>query len=1079
MPDERRVVTVLFADVIESTELGESLDPEDLRSLLRGYYALAKEVVGHYGGTVEKFIGDAVMAVFGLPAAHSDDPHRALAAALEIRSRVRRDPSFARRVRIRFGINTGEVVAALDSSGGDFLVTGDAVNVAARLQQSARPWGILCGERTVRAAGMAFKFGSMYEVEVKGKRSSIRTAPLFGRRTVVLERRMPFVGREADLAQLDTLGRRALVEKHPAFVSVIAPAGIGKTRLLEEFVERLPAIAPGAVVLTGQCLPYGQRLTYWPLRAMLLRLVGLSTEAPPAEVRAGVRAWLGEPANAAYDRLADTLAGTIGAGHAEPTDRAAVQNAWRTLVSLASHRAPLVIVLEDLHWSSDSLLDLVDALQPRGEAPLLFIVLTRPELLDRRPGWGGGRRSYLALTLEPLDDVDVERLVRHVLPAASSEAVARLVRRAEGNPFYALELVRALNDRMVGIDDPASLERALSTLPDTVQATVLERLDLLGPEERRIVQLGSVLGRTFSAPGVVALAPEYADVVESAFEMLLAKDLIRVSLGDGYTFRHILIQEVAYQTLPRAERARLHAAAGRWLESKAAEREEVYAELIAYHFREAAAYARSGVTSELPADLRDKAVSWLQRAAEVALHSAADVEAVRHLRSAAELAERDRLPHIYERIGDAFLPRDSMDAYRLALELAREVDDSADRQLRAIAGMLHVTLRSGHTAGGVLSEDEVQELRADGRQLISLGVTDAAAARFFVAEAFLPFSIARGGSRGPSPADLDEAQAKASAALEIAERLDDAKLRSAAMDAAGSVMSVRGDYVGGRELARRRILMGDALDLAERLDAYAVATWLSVWLGELDEAIATSGRGLALVQPGQAPGWTLHLVSWRALALMRRGLWDEALAAGERARLLWEDLGRAPAAFALHGFLAALAIGHARRDARMFARFREPLEEIGLATARPAQRRLDPSDDATRPEHYLVHFDQRQPEAIELALAFASDAGRPPPMRVLQRLAASERLRSLPLLAAEVQRAMGLASGKAQPLETAIGLFDSCGAQPSAARARCERALLVGDDAELRRGLERLELLGDLEQIDRYKGATARRPALA
>ncbi|MGH7358420.1 MAG: adenylate/guanylate cyclase domain-containing protein, partial [Candidatus Rokuibacteriota bacterium] len=399
MSEERRIVTVLFADMTGSTVPGEARDPEDVRTLLARYYGIAREVVHAHGGTLEKFIGDAVMAVFGLPQAHGDDSQRAMSAALEIRDRVRSDPQLGPQQPVRIGVNTGEVVATRDSAASDFLITGDAVNVAARLQQTAEPWTILCGERTARAARDRFTLGRATEIEVKGKQLPIRAQPLLGRAAAATSFRSPLIGRDDDLAQLELVARRAFVDRRPFLVSLIAPAGTGKTRLVEEFLDRLPAISPVATVAIAQCLPYGQRVTYWPLRALLVRLVGLKEEAGPETVREEIRRWLHDRGVESPERVADLLAATIGAGEPEVIDRAALFAAWRTAIEVAGRQAALVLVFEDLHWSSDSLLDLVEFIvQPRGDAAVLMIALSRPELLDRRPAWGGGRRNYVALS---------------------------------------------------------------------------------------------------------------------------------------------------------------------------------------------------------------------------------------------------------------------------------------------------------------------------------------------------------------------------------------------------------------------------------------------------------------------------------------------------------------------------------------------------------------------------------------------------------------------------------------------------------------------------------------------------------
>ncbi|MGH2488990.1 MAG: ATP-binding protein, partial [Candidatus Limnocylindria bacterium] len=654
MTEERRLVTVLFADVTGSTALGEALDPEDMRALLGRYFAIAQDVVAQHGGTLEKFIGDAVMAVFGLPTAHDDDAARAVAAALALRDEVRADSGLGDRLPIRLGISTGEVVAAMGGGGGgDFLVTGDAVNVAARLQQGAASWEIACSERTARAAGDAFVFGPVMDLEARGKGAPVRARRLEGAGVPSPRARMPFLGRDADVAQLELTSGRAMKEQRPFLITITAPAGTGKTRLLEEFLERLPELHPDARVVTAQCLPYGQRLTYLPLHTLLLQLLGVSDEKDPDATRRTAEAWLTAGGDPAPRRTAELLAATFGAGEGDPIDRAELIAAWRSAVQLAASEHPLVVVVEDLHWSSDSLLDLIEViLQPRGDAPLLMIVLARPELLDRRPTWGGGRRNYVSLALEPLDDLAISALVDYVLHGPPPEVVQAVVARAEGNPFYAGELARTIQDRAAS-DDPAAVPAVLSALPDTVHATVLARLDVLPAAARRVLQVGSVFGRSFRLDGVTTVEPELTDGAADAVDHLLEHDLIRASSREEVAFRHILIREVAYQTMPRAERARLHGAAGAWLERLAAGREEEQAELVAFHFREAVTLG-TAAGGALDAALVASAVAWLRRAADAAFAGAAYEEASRHLQAANEIAPRDDLPDLWVRLGDIF-----------------------------------------------------------------------------------------------------------------------------------------------------------------------------------------------------------------------------------------------------------------------------------------------------------------------------------------------------------------------------------------------------------------------------------------
>jgi class 3 adenylate cyclase len=1074
MPEERRIVTILFADVTGSTELGESLDPEDVRALLGRYYALAKEVVAAHGGTIEKFIGDAVMAVFGLPQAHGDDALRALSAALELRDRVRAEPVLGEHVPIRLGVNTGEVVATRDTSGGDFLITGDAVNIAARLQQVAEPWAILCSERAAHAAGAAFTFGPAAAINAKGKRAPIRAAALVGRADGRIPDRIPLIGREADLAQLELIARRTLNERRPFLVSLIAPAGTGKTRLLEEFLDRLPRLSPDATVAIAQCLPYGQRLTYWPLRTVLFRLAGIEEEPEPPAVRGAIQRWLAGLGIEHAEKAAELLAATVGAGESEITDRTALLGAWRAAIEAAARRAPVVLVFEDLHWSSDSLLDLVEyVMQPRGGAAVLMIALARPEILDRRPAWGGGRRNYVSLSLEPLSDAETGTLVGHLLNIRVPEIIARIVARAEGNPFYAGELVRSLVERAATQHDATSVERALATLPDTVQATVLARLDLLVPDERRVLQLGAIFGRAFHEAGIAAIAPELVPTLDRAIEQLLAKDLIRLGGAEGVAFRHILIREVAYHTLTRAERAHFHAAAGAWLEGNAAGRGDALAELIAYHYREAAAL--TGGRDRVAAEdiVRQKAVYWLTRAADVAAAGAATFETVRHLRGAIELAHDESLPELYERLGDATAAEISVDAYLQALRLCRERSRPAAQRLRVLANLLTLYTRFQGAVAKRPSEEEMHQLLGEGETLLAEVDDERTVARFLVAKGFLPFWI--GARTQPTSSQIAEAEAHASRGLEIAQRLDDAGLQSIALDALSSCAIPRGAWRQSREHTRRRLAFEDRLDLVERIDAYSAAAWAACQLGDLDEAVDTSAAGLALLQPGQTPAQALHLVAWRIYALTLRGLWDEALAAGERAYHLWIESNRFAAGFAVRGFIAALDVARGRAETALIDRYREVVEEIArqLPPDTPGRRFVgfvsgDQQALATEVARSRSH---PSVEYRERALSFCCDRGHRLACDVTSALVAAAELHEQQPLEAQARRALGIAAKDPQQLARARAVFERIRAAPYAARARCERALLIGDPQEFAAGMRALEAIGDVDQLERFEQA--------
>lgn len=1076
MAEERRLVTVLFADVAGSTALGEQRDPEDVRALLARFYAIAKEVIGVHGGTLEKFIGDAVMAVFGLPQAHGDDAERALAAALELRDRVQADPLLGAQLPIRLGVNTGEVVATRDAAAGDFLITGDAVNLAARLEQAADPWTILCGERTAQAALRTFAFGSAAEIDAKGKRLPIRAFPLLAPAPPAAAPRVPLIGRDADLAQLELVARRAVGERRPFLVSLIAPAGIGKTRLLEEFLDRLPGLAPAAAVATAQCLPYGQRLTYWPLRAVLYRLADLPEDASAPEARRAILGWLQTLGVEAPERMAEHLAATVGLGEAEVADRAILFAAWRRAVEAAAQRTPLVLVFEDLHWSSDSLLDLFEfIMQPRGDVPLLMVALTRPELLDRRPTWGGGRRNYVSLALDPLPDEAVAALVEHLLGGAAPEVVARVVRRVEGNPFYAGEIVRSLIERVTSLGDAAVVEQALATLPDTVQATVLARLDLLPGDERRVLQLGAVFGRAFRAAGVAALAPDLAEQAGPVTDRLVARDLIRPSDTDRFAFRHIIIREVAYQTLSRAERARLHAAAGAWLEGRASGREDALAELIAYHYREAATVAGMlAADSPNAAQIRRKAVDWLTRAAEVAAGAAAIIEAARHLRAAIDLAEPDRFPELYERLGDVAVSGDARgEAYRRAIRFCREQGRRPDQELRVLASLLSTVMRFQATVETRPSEEEIQMHRAAGRDLLARVADPRAVASFLIADAFYAFWH----QGNVSAAVFEEAEVNARRALAIAERLDHPLLRSGALDALGGIAQDRGDWEAFRAFALQRLDFEERLDLVERMDAYQVIAWASVALGDLDECERAAAAALAILQPGQLPTWALGIQTWRIYALTLGGHWDEAMAAADQGYRLWLELGRPAGGYTLRGFIPALDIALAHQDVGLAERYRGLLREIlpQLASHLPFSLVQGyPEGDLARLESEIIpNFElaRIRIELVERTLSLLADHGRPPARQAITPILQFTSSQSLRILEAQARRAVGLAERDVVELERALEIFDRTDAMPYAARVRCELALLTGDSAGLAVGLKTLESFGDLDQLARMERA--------
>ena len=604
----RRTVTVLFADIVGSTAIGEQLDPEVVRSRLGRHFASARQVIERHGGTVEKFIGDAVMAVFGIPRVHENDALRAVRAAVELRDGLERNG-----LTFRIGLNTGEVVGGHGS--GETLVTGDTVNTAARLEQAATPGQVLIGERTFELVRDAVRAEPVPPLELKGK-----AAPTVAYRLLEVvgdegrRRRLegPIVGREREVARL-VAAWRASVER-PRLVTILAPAGVGKSRLLRELGLTL---ADEAQVLRGRCLPYGDGITYWPVRELVYALVDITDADDRISALARLRATL--PDDEPPD-VARFLAVAIGLETAAVSQEEIFWAVRRTLEA-AGRRARLAVFVEDLHWAEATLLDLLDHLVDKATSPMLLVATARPELLSDRPGWGSAGDSDL-LRLEPLAGNDADGLLMAQPGAVALPDVlrTRILDAAEGNALFMEEMVGMLRDRGVLVPDDWTWRMTTSTraveIPPTVQALLAARLDDLPREELEIAQHGSVIGRSFEAVAVGALVPPdlKADLTERLMA-LVSKELLRpdqsmLTDGDAFRFRHILIRDAAYAALSKSERAALHERFAAWLERAVADRIGEFEEVVGYHLEQAVIYRRELAMPD------DDTAALAQRAAE-------------------------------------------------------------------------------------------------------------------------------------------------------------------------------------------------------------------------------------------------------------------------------------------------------------------------------------------------------------------------------------------------------------------------------------------------------------------------------
>jgi class 3 adenylate cyclase len=566
----RKVVTILFCDLIGSTALGDRTDPETLRLLMRRYYETARAILERHGGTVEKFVGDAVMAVFGIPLSTEEDALRAVRAAVELRDTVHELGLDA-----RIGVNTGDVVAGE----GDTLVTGDAVNVAARLEQGAGAGEILLGADTLRLVRDAVETQQL-QLQLKGKPDPLPVYRLTSleQSAAGIRRRLdrPLVGRRRELARLRAEFDEAVAARTSRLFTLIGPAGVGKSRLVADL---LASIGDDATVARGRALSYGEGITYWPLIEMLLQL-GI----PPDQ---GIRS--------------------------SPAD---TQLATRALLERVAEERPLVLVLDDLQWAQPPMFDLVEHLVDWvRDTPMLLLCIARPELLDARPGWGGGKLNATSILLEPLPQADATALADSLLADLdlTAEARTRIIDRADGNPLFLEEMAGLVRD-LPAIDGELHV-------PPTIHAVLQARLDALSEHERTVIERGAVEGRIFHRGSVTALAPpSNREQVPADLLALMRKEMVRPDRSqfpgdDAFRFRHLLIRDTAYESLPKAVRGDLHERFAEWLDAHADLVEQD--EFVGYHLERAASYlAEMGTEPSRQRDVARRAADRLARAAE-------------------------------------------------------------------------------------------------------------------------------------------------------------------------------------------------------------------------------------------------------------------------------------------------------------------------------------------------------------------------------------------------------------------------------------------------------------------------------
>jgi class 3 adenylate cyclase/tetratricopeptide (TPR) repeat protein len=686
--EERKVVTVLFCDLVGFTQRAEELDPEDVRAILAPYHGRLRSELERHGGTVEKFIGDAVMALFGAPVAHEDDPERAVRAALAVR-----DFALEERLELRVGVTTGEALISLGASPaeGEGMASGDVVNTAARLQSAAPVNGILADETTYRATRHAIDYRQIAAVEAKGKAKPIPVwEPLTARSRfgidVTHHARSALVGRERELAVLREAFERTRYERAPQLVTLVAVPGMGKSRLVFELSQIVDADPEIVTWRQGRCLAYGDGVTLWALTEVVKAQAGIDERDAEAEASNKLHAAVEDVLDGTGDvdwveshlRPLVGLESDIGFGVDHRSESFA---AWRRFLEGLAEQRPLVLVLEDLHWADDGLLDFIDELvEWLTGVPLLVVCSARPELLERRPGWGGGKLNATTLGLSPLTSEQTALLISRVLEQSllPVETQQALLTRAEGNPLYAEQFAQLYIERG-SVDD---LEP-----PETLQGIVAARLDALAPEEKALLQDASVLGKVFWTGALRRREHEVAPLLHSLERKAFLIRQRRSSVeGEGeWAFSHMLLRDVAYGQIPRSARASKHLETATWFESLG--RSDDHAESRAFHWRSALELARAAgrSTSDLERPARVAFCAAGERAVALgAFRSAADYFAAA-LEMHDDAADRPRL--FFQRADALF--RTGAEEREEALERARsELYAAGDEQRAAEAEIL-------------------------------------------------------------------------------------------------------------------------------------------------------------------------------------------------------------------------------------------------------------------------------------------------------------------------------------------------------------------------------------------------------
>jgi class 3 adenylate cyclase/tetratricopeptide (TPR) repeat protein len=868
--EERKVVSVLFADLVGFTSRAEQMDPEDVRAVLEPYHSRLRSELERRGGTVEKFIGDAVMALFGAPTAHEDDPERAVRAAIAIRDWIREEGD----LQVRIAVTTGEALVALGArpTEGEGMASGDVVNTAARLQSAAPVNGILVDETTHRSTQQPISYEPHDAVEAKGKSKPIPVWEAIEARSrfgvdVARTSGAPLVGREQEVDLLRDALQRARREQSSQLVTIVGVPGIGKSRLVSELYAATDQEPELTYWRQGRCLPYGEGVTYWALSEMVKAHAGILETDSADQAQQRLEGVVTEALGSASDRewVESHLRPLVGLAHEEHvgSDRQAESfAAWRRFLEALAERSPLVLVFEDLHWADDSLLDFIDHLVDwAGGVPMLVVSTARPELLTRRPSWGGGKPNSATISLSPLSDDDTARIVhalleRSVLPA---DLQATLLERAGGNPLYAEEFARMVDE--LG-EDGTGLR-----LPESVQGIIAARLDALPIDEKLLLQDASVVGKVFWLGALERIGDRNRPEAEQLLHGLERKEFVRrerrSSVGEEsqYVFSHLLVGDVAYSQIPRAARSEKHQRAAEWIESLG--RPEDHAEMLAHHYLTALELDRAAGADT--AELTTRARLRLREAGDRAYALSAFPAAKRFYGAAVELwpaddDERADLLFRRARAVHSFEPTMSLDVVteaRDALRAAGDLAQTAEAEILAA----EVFWLLGRRDEGFERVHAAQPLIADQPSSYSKAYVVANVSRF-----------------AALAGENEEAIRSGREALAMGDELRIDPIRSHALNNMGFAKVAIGD-AGGIDDLEHSVAIAVEANSIESVRAYGNLASVFADVGELGRAQAARAEAFRLGKRFGVEDWLRWVRSDQLWERYFQGEWDELLEA--------------------------------------------------------------------------------------------------------------------------------------------------------------------------------------------------------